>query len=86
MRPLCHANPKAIIASATLVLLAALSARAWHRLIRGSRVRADGWSAQDRARLTAAIGSVPVCVLLMLMVIGNTQGSVAPLTLTLLFG
>jgi hypothetical protein len=79
-------QPKAIIVSALILLFAVAGGRTWRRLIRRSRVRADGWSTKDRARLVAAIGSVPVCVLLMIMVIGNTQGSVAPLTLTLLFG
>ncbi len=32
------------------------------------------------------IGAIPVCLVLMLMVIGNTQASVAPLTMTMLFG
>jgi hypothetical protein len=79
-------QPKAIIASTLLTLFLVCSAQMWRKAIKRSRVRAAGWSAKDRARLGAAVGSVPVCLLLMLMVIGNTQGSVAPLTLTLLFG
>lgn len=38
------------------------------------------------SRRSIAVGSVGVCVVLAAMVVGNTQGSVAPLTLTLMFG
>ena len=79
-------QPKAIITGVLLVLIAAFSARAWRNLLRVSRVPARPWAARDRARLAVAIGSVPVRLLLMLMVIGNTQASIAPLTMTMLFG
>ena len=36
--------------------------------------------------LLGAMAGVPVCLLLMLMVLGNVQGSLAPLSLTLFFG
>ncbi len=79
-------QPKAIITGVLLLLIAAFSARVWRGLLRDSRASFRRWAARDRARLAAAIGSVPVCLLLMLMVIGNTQASVAPLTMTMLFG
>ena len=79
-------QPKAIITGVLLVLIAMSSARAWRTLVRVSRVAARPWAARDRVRLAGAIGSVPVCLVLMLMVIGNTQASVAPLTVTMLFG
>lgn len=79
-------RPKAIITGVLLVMIAGFGVRAWRGLLRLSRVRARPWPARDRARLAMAIGSVPVCLLLMLMVIANTQASVAPLTMTMLFG
>lgn len=79
-------RPKAIITSVLLLLIAAYSVRGWRSLLRVSRVRGRPWTTRDRPRLVVAIGSVPVCLLLMLMVIGNTQASVAPLTMTMLFG
>ncbi len=78
-------QPKAIITAVLLVLIAALSARVWRGLLRASRVSSRR-SARDRTRLAMAIGAVPVCLALMLMVMGNTQASVAPLTMTMLFG
>jgi hypothetical protein len=79
-------QPKALITGVLLVLITAFSARAWRGLLWVSRVPARPWAARDRFRLAVAIGSVPICLLLMLMVIGNTQASVAPLTMTMLFG
>ena len=38
----------------------------------------------ERVQRAIAFGSVPVCLVLMLMVMGNTQASVAPLTMTML--
>ncbi len=79
-------QPKAIITGVLLLLIAVFSGRVWRALLRVSRVSTRPWAGRDRARLAVAIGSVPVCMLLMLMVIGNTQASVAPLTMTMLFG
>jgi len=39
-----------------------------------------------RLMLSAGILSAASCLLLMLMVIGNTEGAIAPLTLTVLYG
>jgi hypothetical protein len=42
-------------------------------------------TARTRRRLAVVVGSI-ACLVLVAMVIGNTQGSVAPLTLTMLGG
>jgi hypothetical protein len=79
-------RPKAIICTALLVVFALLSALIWRRLIRGSRVPEHGWRLKDTALLLLGSITVAGCLLLMLMVIGNTQGWIAPLSLTLFYG
>ena len=79
-------RPKAIICSALLVLALLLSGYIWRTLIRQSRTRQTGWRAKDLALLATGVVAGPVCVLLMAMVIGNAQASVAPLSMTLFYG
>jgi hypothetical protein len=79
-------RPKAVVCSVLLVVTAALTALAWRSLVRRSRVRQGRRSARERLLLAGAVLGVPVCLLLMLMVLGNVQGSLAPLSLTLFFG
>jgi hypothetical protein len=77
--------PKAVICSVLLVLFVGLCVRQWRGLIRASH---DGRSRTMRRRvqIVAGVGSAVFCVLLMLMVIGNTQASIAPLALTMING
>lgn len=77
-------RPKAVISSALLVVLVAGTALVFRRLVRRSRTARP--SAGDRLLLLAGAGSTVVCLLLVLMVLGNTQGSLAPLSLTLFLG
>jgi len=63
-----------------------LSARIWRTLIRRSRLRPKVWTPKDVTLLAAGLLCGPVCLLLMLMVIGNTQASFAPLSMTLFYG
>lgn len=70
-------RPKAIVSGVLLVLLVWLSVVVWRRLIRRSR---------GGVLLLAGVASVPVGLALMAMVMGNTEASFAPLTLTLLYG
>ncbi len=79
-------RPKAIICVVLLVVFVVLSAWVWRTLIRRSRARRAGWTRNDLMLLVAGVGACPVCLLLMLMVIGNTQGSFAPMSLTLFYG
>ena len=79
--------PKAIICSILLVLLVAICTRVWQTLIRKSRSRQTKWSFRQAALLlSGVVATVIVCFLPMLMVIGNTQASFAPIVLTLFFG
>jgi len=70
-------RPKAVICSVLLVAALIGTALAWRSLARGRR----RWP----LRLGAVLGT-GACLLLMLMVLGNVQGSIAPLSLTLFFG
>ena len=79
-------HPKAIICCALLAVFAVLSVRLWRTLISKSRVRTASWTFNDRALLLAGAGTVLACVLLMLMVIANTQASIAPIAITMGFG
>ncbi|MGE0820123.1 MAG: hypothetical protein AB7O74_15815 [Candidatus Nanopelagicales bacterium] len=77
-------RPKAIITSVLLVALIALTALVFRRLVRRSRAVRPG--ARDRLLLLVGAGTTAACLLLVLMVLGNTQGSLAPLSLTLFLG
>lgn len=79
-------RPKAIICSVLLVVLLVLCAQIWRTLIRRSRVRQKGWTPKDVALVAAGLLGGPVCLVLMLMVIGNAQASLAPLSMTLFYG
>ncbi len=79
-------RPKAIICSALLVVFELLSARIRRTLIRRSRARQTGWRPKDVALLATGVVAGPVCLLLTLMVIGNTQATFALLSMTLFYG
>ena len=79
-------RPKAIICAVLLLAAVLLSARVWRAIIRRSRSRQEGWTRRDVGLLFAGLAAGPLCVLLMAMVIGNTQASFAPLSLTLVYG
>jgi cytochrome bd-type quinol oxidase subunit 2 len=79
-------RPKAVICSVLLIVFVLLSAGIWRALIRNSRVREGRWKFKEAALLLLGVLAVMGCLLLMLMVMGNTQGSIAPISLTLFYG
>ena len=79
-------RPKAIICSVLLIVFVMLSHRIWRTLIRASPMLQAQWKLREVTLLTAGIFTVTACLPLMLMVMGNTQAAVAPLSLTLFFG
>ena len=79
-------QPKAIICSVLFVVFAWLSTRLWRTLIAKSRPREPQRNFKTLGLRAARWSSMTACLLLMLMVMGNTQASFAPLGLTLLFG
>jgi cytochrome bd-type quinol oxidase subunit 2 len=79
-------QPKAIICSVLLVIFVVVSIHIWGTLIRQSKVRQMKRKLQEKSLLFSGVVVVAVCLLLMLMVIGNTQGTLAPMSLTMLYG
>jgi hypothetical protein len=79
-------RPKAIICSVLLAIFVVVSIRIWGTLIRQSKVRETKRKLKEKALLFSGFVAVAVCLLLMLMVIGNTQGAFAPISLTLFYG
>ncbi len=78
-------RPKAAICSVLLVLFVWLSVRVWRTLIHRSRAGGRR-TVGERALVASGLTTVMVSLVLMLMVIGNTQASFAPLGLTLFNG
>ncbi len=78
-------RPKAAICSVLLVLFVWLSVRVWRTLIERSRAGGER-TVGRRALMASGLSTVMVSMLLMLMVIGNTQATFAPLGLTLFNG
>ena len=79
-------RPKAIVCTALLAVFLVVSSLVWRTLIRRSRTSRRGQGLARTGLMTAGTLSVAVTLLLMLMVMGNTQGSIAPLSLTLFLG
>lgn len=78
-------RPKAIICTLLLILVVVLAATIWRKLIHRSRHDAV-WTRRGGALLALGLLLGPVTLVLMAMVIGNTQAALAPLSMTLLFG
>ena len=79
-------QPKAIISALLLVIVALACAGIWRSLIRRSQQGAGQWTLGTGARLLSGITAAGVCLVLMLMVMGNAQASVAPVSMTMFFG
>jgi hypothetical protein len=78
-------RPKAAICTVLLVLFVWLGVRVWRTLIERSRAGGTTTVAR-RALIGSGLTTVMASLLLMLMVMGNTQASFAPLGLTLFNG
>jgi hypothetical protein len=74
-------EPKAVITTLLLVLFVALSVVVWRSVIKRSRA-----GQRVVGRVLAGSATMLACFVLILMVMGNTQASYAPITMTLLFG
>ena len=70
-----------MITTLLLVLFAALSVVVWRSVIKRSRA-----GQRVVGRVLAGSATMLACFVLILMVMGNTQASYAPITMTLLFG
>ena len=78
-------QPKAIVCSILLVLVAIFATNIWRKLIKVSRTSEALWGLKNKALITIGALAVPATLLLMLMALANTQASFAPIMLTLLF-
>ncbi|MGB7981162.1 MAG: hypothetical protein WCF36_10275 [Candidatus Nanopelagicales bacterium] len=79
-------QPKAAISAALLVIIALVCAGIWRSLIRRTRQGTGQWTLGASAQLLTGIGAAATCLVLMLMVMGNTQASLAPISMTMFFG
>jgi hypothetical protein len=79
-------RPKAILCSVLLVAFVTLTVFLWRTLIRESITGRPFRKFSRRLMLCTGVLSAFSCLLLMLMVIGNTEGALAPLFLTVLYG
>ena len=74
--------PKAVICGLLLALSAALSCRIWAGLIRTRSSAPASW--RGAVALSAGITTAAFAFLMLLMVLGNTQGAAAPIAITVL--
>jgi hypothetical protein len=72
-------RPKAVISAVLLVAFVTLTVFLWRTLIRRSTTGEPFRKLGRRLMLCAGVLSAASCLLLMLMVIGNTQGALYPL-------
>lgn len=79
-------RPKAIVVTLLLFPVVLITAGIWRTLIRRSRDPGQGARTATASLLVTGVVSVAASLLLMLMVMGNTQGAIAPLSLTLFLG
>jgi hypothetical protein len=79
-------RPKAVVSGVLLLISLAFGARTWRALLGRNPGGSGRWRPGDVALLIAGLGDVAICLLLMLMVIANTQASLAPVAMTLFYG
>ncbi len=77
---------KAIVCGILLILFVVLSKFIWNTLIKRFRVREAKWRLKESALLASGVGMVTVSLLMMVIVVANTQSAFGPITLTLLYG
>lgn len=75
-------RPKAVITSILLVLAVVTSVTCWRRWIRHDRTSRPA----DAGLLVGGLATTGLAMLLMLMVMGNVQASLAPIAITLVYG
>lgn len=79
-------RPKAIISAVLLALVFVGSRWLWRSVLARTQRAGHRWGAAVSARLAAALASVGVGLVLVLMVMGNAQASLAPVSMTLFYG
>ncbi len=79
-------RPKAVVAGVLLLLVLVVGARTWRCALRRWRADPGRWPPAQVARVALGLATVPVALVLVLMVMGNTQASLAPVSMTLFYG
>lgn len=79
-------RPKAIISSLLMIVFVLLCARLWSRLIARARDHGRRRTLKDRAAIASGVIAVACTLVLMVVAVANTQASIAPMTLTVLYG
>lgn len=77
---------RVIFCGVLLVIFVALSTRIWSTLLKMSRVRESQWGLKEGALLVLGSATIVLSLLLLVIVVANMQGAIAPLTGTLLDG
>jgi hypothetical protein len=77
---------KAIICALLLVLFVVLSRFIWSQLFQRMSVIRSKWRLKEIALLISGSVVVALCLLMMIIVVANTQAAFGPITLTLLYG
>lgn len=79
-------STRVIVCGVLLIVFVALSTRIWSTLIKKSQVRESKWGLKERALLISGAATIILSLLLMVMVVANMQGAIAPITLTMVYG
>jgi hypothetical protein len=77
---------KAIVCGIMLIIFTTFSIRIWSTLIKGRNASDIKWRLREKVLFVAGIATITLSLLMMIIVVANLQGAVAPITLTLLFG
>jgi cytochrome bd-type quinol oxidase subunit 2 len=85
-RRLAWQRPKALICAALLVVTVVVAVRTWRALLRTTGEVGHRWGVRTVAHVAGGAFVVAASLLLMVMVMGNGQASIAPVAMTLFFG
>lgn len=77
---------KALVCSILLVGFLVLNSNIWRGLISHFRIQGAGWRLKEVRLLLCGVSTVAVSLLLMIIVVANTQAAFASKTLTLIYG
>ena len=84
-RRIAWQRPKAIVSGVLLLVVVVLAAGIWRPLLDPGRAGRRS-RRRDGVRVGTGLAAVAAALVLMLMVMGNTQASVAPVAMTLFYG
>jgi hypothetical protein len=80
-----HAT-RAAVSGLLFMTFVVLSTGIWMTLVRRSRVGRGWWGLKEGMLLASGVAAVAFALLLMVIVVANLQGALAPITMTLAYG